>query len=233
MNVIKTSGKEIEKVTLVINIIKMKLTLTKLPNQKIALCFVLIFALSNMVQAQVIVQNDVDTLDERKLGKYALTAAYFGETITHPGFNLGVEYILWEKRKLKLISSANIGWYTHPRHHHALFLNLEGGFRATASYGLYTDLFVGIGYHHSWVNGDLYVANEADDVKVIWDAGRPHLMMTASLGLGWVFSKKSSSDIKAFVRLKPMFIYPVNHNMLIQGALMVGAIWPIPISIKK
>ncbi len=211
----------------------MKFAVTNVPYQKIALCFVLIFALSKMVQAQVSVKSDIEPLDERKISKYALTAAYFGETITHPGFNLGMEYILWEKRKLKLISSANMGWYTHPRHHRALFLNLEGGCRATASYGLYTDLFVGIGYDHSWVNGDVYVANGADNVKIIWDAGRPHLMMNASLGLGWDFSKKTASDIKAFLRLKPMLIYPVNHNMLMQGALMVGAIWPIPISHKK
>ena len=71
------------------------------------------------------------TTNKKTSGKYALNAAYFGETITHPGLTVGLEYTLLEGRKRSLISSVNLGGYTHPRHHRALFLNLEGGLRRT------------------------------------------------------------------------------------------------------
>ena|GEM_PF-2555405 len=216
-----------EIINVLAKIISMKLTLTKVSFKKIALSFVLILSLSSITLAQTIVKNGVETLDENKSGKNEISIAYFGETVTHPGLTLGIERNLWEKKKLKLISSANIGWYTHPRHHCAAFLNIEGGFRSTTSFGLYSDFFLGIGYHHSWVNGDVYVSDGGDDVKIIRDAGRPHLMTNVSFGLGWDFSKKTSSHTKLFIRIKPMFIYPVNNNMLIQAAAMVGVIWPL------
>ena len=113
-------------VTLATKIIRMTLT-TKGTFKIFALCFGLIFTLSITAGAQTTAENEIDSLDQKRTGKNAITIAYFGETLTHPGLSLGIEHTLWEKKKKKLITSANIGWYTHPRHHHAAFLNIEGG----------------------------------------------------------------------------------------------------------
>jgi hypothetical protein len=203
----------------------MKLVNTKALFQKPILVFILM--LSNMAYAQDSTNTIVDSLNENNYGKYAITVAYYGETVTHPGLNLGVEYSLWAKKKIRLISSANIGWYTHPRHHRAAFFNVETGIRSTTSFGLYSDFFFGVGYNHSWVNGDVYVSDGEDDVKIIKDKGHARLMLNGSLGLGWNFLKNNRQPLNVFVRVKPLFIFSVNNNMLIQAALMTGVIWSL------
>ena len=107
--------------------------------------FLLCIISLNILQVQARTENMADTLENYRSGKYALTVAYFGETITHPGLNFGIENILWEKRKSKLISSTNLDGYTQSRNHRAISLNLEGGYRRTASNGLYSDNFIGFG----------------------------------------------------------------------------------------
>ncbi len=118
---------------------------TEIFTKRFAIFFVLCLILSNTVNSQVLEKTEVDSVDKKRSDRLAFLVAYFGETITHPGFNLGVEYSLWEKKKLMLLSSVNLGAYTHPRHHRALFTNLKAGLRFTTSYGLYTDIFIGIG----------------------------------------------------------------------------------------
>jgi hypothetical protein len=92
---------------------------------------------------------------------------------------------------------------------------------------LYSDFFFGVGYNHSWVNGDVYVSDGEDDVKIIKDKGHARLMLNGSLGLGWNFLKNNRQPLNVFVRVKPLFIFSVNNNMLIQAALMTGVIWSL------
>ena len=182
-----------------------------------------------LIQLHVEAQTEeiADTTNNESYGKYALTAAYFGETITHPGLTVGLEYTFWEGRKINLVSSVNLGGYIHPRHHKAMFLELQGGLRRISSYGLYFDFLIGAGYFHTWADGDVYVANDQGDVEEISNVGRPHLMTNLALGIGWDFYKKGSLPLKLFLHVKPLFIYPVNQNLLIQGAIVAGGTWQL------
>ncbi len=191
------------------------------------ICLTLSIFLVESSQAQEPTSVQTDSSGNEKLGKYSLIAAYFGETITHPGLNFGIQYSFFEKGKTKLISNLNLGGYTHPRHHRALFLDAEAGIRRTTQFGLFSEFLLGVGYNHSWVNGNLYVRRGPDEVKKIRDKGRSHLMTSTSFGLGWDFSKKKDLPMNVFLRLKPLFVYPVNQNLLIQSSIMTGIIWKL------
>ena len=42
--------------------------------------------------------------------KFAVSAAYYGELITHPGFSLGMEYYFYENRWFAAYVSPQVGW---------------------------------------------------------------------------------------------------------------------------
>ena len=84
---------------------------------------------------------------------------------------------------------------------------------------------IGFGYFHTWANGEIYVRDGENNVAKIRNAGRPHFMTNVTLGLGWDFAKKQSSPLKIFLHLKPLLVYPVNHNLLTQVAIVAGGSW--------
>ena len=158
-------------------------------------------------------------------GRFGLSVAYFGETITHPGFRLGGEWSVVDRPKYALIAGADLGFYSHKRSHTALFTDVKFGVRGTTRSGLYLDVFAGIGYFHTWVNGDVYV-QDGDGVALRGlSAGRPHVMPNGSFGLGWDFSRKTELPLSVFVSLAPFSEYPFNTKSAMHAALLVGATW--------
>lgn len=159
------------------------------------------------------------------MSRLGVTGAYFGETITHPGVVGGVEFYAWENRWYKLIPASNVGFYLHPHSHGAAFVDLELGHRVTTRFGLYFDLFTGLGYLHSWPYGDIYRRNEAGAVERKPNLGHPKLMVDGALGLGWDFSKNDLLPISAFARVVMFGEYPFNTRVALHGALMAGVTW--------
>lgn len=157
--------------------------------------------------------------------RFALTGAYYGETITHPGVAIGSEFYLWENRVYKLIAASKLGVYLHPRSHTAAFLDAELGHRVTARFGLYADVFTGVGYIHTRPWGDIYGRAADGGVEKQFNPGHPHVRFNAALGLGWDLSKNGKAPISVFTRLEVFGEYPFNTTVALHGALMGGVIW--------
>ena len=94
----------------------------------------------------------------------AISLAYFGETITHPGLKVGISFPLyeWEKHKTlrngreKLLDkridlSPQLGFYYHQDYQTGLFVLPELSYIRQNAKGNYTALGVGAGYLHTRV----------------------------------------------------------------------------------
>ena len=94
----------------------------------------------------------------------AISLAYFGETITHPGLKVGVSFPLyqWEKHKTlrngreKLLDkridlSPQLGFYYHQDYQTGLFVLPELSYIRQNAKGNYTALGIGAGYMHTRV----------------------------------------------------------------------------------
>jgi len=79
---------------------------------------------------------------------------------------------IWSKEKVKvkrnlkeihknklLFVSGNVGCYKHKRNHLGLFINSEIGFRKTRNKGMKYEYLLGIGYLHTFLQGDTYQVN--------------------------------------------------------------------------
>lgn len=94
----------------------------------------------------------------------AISLAYFGETITHPGLKVGLSFPLhqWEKHKTlrngrekvldkRIDLSPQLGFYYHQNYQTGLFVLPEFSYNRQNAKGNYTALGLGAGYMHTRV----------------------------------------------------------------------------------
>ena len=165
------------------------------------------------------------TIQPRAASKFALSVAYYGETIARPGAAIGMEFYAYERPRYKLIVAPKVGTYLHPHSHGAAFLDAEFGHRVTARFGLLADLFTGVGYLHTWPWGDVYGRTADGGVAEQFNAGHPHVKFGGGLGLGWDLGKNGVAPISVFARLEMFGEFPFNTGVAAHGALMSGVIW--------
>lgn len=150
-----------------------------------------------------------------------LTLAYFGETAAHPGGMLGTERTVWQSGWHQAVVGANLGGYRHVGNHTGLFTNAEVGYRLMFPSGLSLELNGGLGYLHTILDGTVYTAG-ADGTPVIsGDWGRPALMPSTALGVGYGLDEGT----RLFARLQVFGQYPYNLATLPHMATQVGVTW--------
>jgi hypothetical protein len=155
--------------------------------------------------------------------RYAFTAGYFGEVVTHPGAVIGVERYLFTNQKFRFILAGNLGGYVHPRNHSAMFVNVQSGQRITFRSGLFLDQFLGLGYLHTFLHdGDLYQADVFGNIQKTPNTGRPHVMPSVSVGTGWDLSKGHTGQLLVYVRPQVFWQFPFNNYALVHFALQTG-----------
>ena len=159
--------------------------------------------------------------------RYALTAAYLGETITHPGATVGLEKYLLRKRQYKLFVGTNLGGYVHQRNHKALFATLQFGQRITFRSGWFVDQSIGVGYLITFLDGEVYTVNPTGSVEQMANTGRSHLMPSVSVGVGYDFTNKDIAKLQLFLRPQAFWQLPFNHYALLHIGLQAGIILPL------
>lgn len=152
----------------------------------------------------------------------ALTARYLGETVLHTGATVGVEYYLYENSWYKLMLAPNIGWYFHPRNHHAALVDVELGGRFTSNFGLFADGFLGLGYFHRFPDGEIFEVSNSGNVDEDTNSGIPAGMGIVTVGGGWDFSKNNIAPLNLHLRLGGIFEYPFNNTVLPHGIVQLG-----------
>ena len=149
-----------------------------------------------------------------------INISYFGETLIHPGVEIGYENTFFKSFNYTL----SIGTYIHQRNHVGLFLNSGLNWRHTFPIGYSVEFGLGLGYLHYWEHGgDTYTVDGDGDVSRKPKYGHPQFMPTVKLGvLGWDFRKKTNIPLRLNADAIIFGRYPYNSYMLPGFALKVG-----------
>ena len=160
------------------------------------------------------------------LPKTKFMVGYFGETVTHTGLNLGIEYYPFQSQKYQMILSTSLGGYTHIRNNTSVFLRQQWGQRITFSSGLFIDQFMSLGYlRHFSHGGENYEVLPNGAVVETKNNGRSMIMPSVSIGTGYDFSKKRNKNIIYFLRPELFWKAPFNGYYLTHFALNTGIIF--------
>ena len=146
--------------------------------------------------------------------------SYFGETITHPGIEIGYENTFYKWFNF----TGSIGTYVHQRNHVGLFLNAGLNWRYTFSIGYSPEVGIGLGYLHTWAHGGpTYVVDGKGNVSMD-RVGSPHFMPSIKLGVfGWDLRKKTDIPMRINMDIIAFGQYPYNNFIMPHLALKIGA----------
>ncbi|MGB3777401.1 MAG: hypothetical protein WA960_03520 [Tunicatimonas sp.] len=154
-----------------------------------------------------------------------ITLGYYGETITHPGLMVGVEYAPVTSGKYQMLLALNVGGYVHKRNNTSFFIRGQWGQRVTFGNGLFVEQFLGLGYLHQFSHGgELYEVLPGGAVVETPDRGQPKFMPSVTLGTGYDFSKKGIANVSIYLRPELFWKAPFNGYYLTHPALSTGII---------
>ncbi len=166
---------------------------------------------------------------ELPLKKKKIFVGYFGETLAHPGINLGIEHYPYQTDQYQMILSANIGGYIHKRNNTSIFLRGQWGQRITFENGVLVDSFLGLGYlHHLSHGGAVYEVLPNGAIVENTANGNSMIMPSVAVGTGYDFSKKTNLDMIIYVRPELFWKAPFNGYYLTHIAINCGLIFNIP-----
>lgn len=202
--------------------------------------FLLLFVLVSISSFSIFSSdNSSDLARYNPRERLGFSVSYFGEFIfTHPGVSIGFEYIVYKNKKnwFNFLLASNIGWYIHYLNHNAIFFDSQVAFRFITPKGFYGDLFLGIGYLHTWAYGEIYtgVDNSGNLIKKM-NYGYPHLMLNASITLfGWDFYNLTGFPILTYLRMCFFGEYPYNNYILPHTAIQIGITYQLrKINVRK
>jgi hypothetical protein len=147
---------------------------------------------------------------------------YFGETGVYPGAVFELEYEIYRSERLSTTSRANIGYYSHPRNHAAIFMDIHQGLRRTLGKGIILESSVGLGVMFSYYNEEVYKLAASGEFEETSRIAKPDLMPSITLGLGYDFSSDREHRRMAWVRPKIFWQYPYNTLALPHLSLQIG-----------
>jgi hypothetical protein len=156
-----------------------------------------------------------------------LSIAYWGEMVSHPGASLGIEYPLFQSGSHRLFASAQLGGYTHPQNHTALFLLAQAGYLwQIGNWSL--DMALGAGVMDVWLSGPVYGSGNASAPVLINDNGHAAFMPAISIGAGYDLPAGTWLNMrKVFVKATVFGEYPYNTYLLPHLAFQTGFQWQI------
>ncbi|WP_281616244.1 hypothetical protein [Flammeovirga sp. SubArs3] len=167
----------------------------------------------------------VVSLSSYAQNKLNVGAAYYGETIFHPGFSINGEYEISLSESWSLPLRATTGYYFHKRNHQAVFLEITPGIRwhFGQTKRWYMSGYGGIGAMSSWHHSDdgIYEVNDNGNVskKDSNYAGTSLTYMT-SVDFGYQISKERPQYL--WVRPRMTWQTQVNQQSLYHLAVEIG-----------
>jgi len=121
----------------------------------------------------------------------------FSKTI-HPGISLGTYHLYRSGEKHELLQTFKVSYFYHRHVQHGIQLYSEGGYRYLTKSGIYGEALLGAGYLHSIVNQEIFVFKDGKYVKKT-NLGRPQLMISTGLGIGYDLEKKCETPLRIFL----------------------------------
>jgi len=148
---------------------------------------------------------------------------YFGHTLTHPGIVLEFELEKMFSEKASMPLRLDAGFYSHPRNHYGLFVDLNFGFRRYFKSGLFLEESIGIGVLEAIINSDgVYSVDDNGNVSEASRFNPPDLVPSITLGIGYNLTKNSGRQNLVWFRPKIYWQYPHKTSSTFNPAIQVG-----------
>jgi len=154
---------------------------------------------------------------------FNIGGGYFGQNITYPGFVLEAEREQMFSENVSIPIRLDLGFYSHPRYHNALFFDLNAGFRHYFKSGFFLEESIGAGVLASFLNSD--EVYKVDDSGLVSEASRANpvdFMPSITLGLGYNLTQDSGKQNLIWVRPKVYWQAPHKTLSTYNFALQVG-----------
>ena len=153
-------------------------------------------------------------------GVIPVNFSYFGETIIHPGFEIGYENAFYNGFNF----TVSIGFYIHQRNHTGFYFNSGINWRHTFPVGYSMEFGIGFGYLHTFVHGgDTYTVDDNGDIFVKPNYGRSNFMPLIKLGLfGWDLRNNAGIPIRINLDVIIFGQFPYNNFIMPHIALKTG-----------
>ena len=138
-------------------------------------------------------------------------AGYFGQTVTHPGIVLEIEYETNVTSTMSLPFRLDLGFYHHPRNHNGLFIDANYGMRRYFKSGLFLEQSIGIGVLGSALNTNVFTVDDNGNVSEGSKLNGLQLMPSLTLGIGYNLSKKNDNS-RNIIWLRPKIVWQFPHK---------------------
>jgi hypothetical protein len=153
----------------------------------------------------------------------------------HPGITVGTRHLYHQKPGHELFQTLKLGYFYHQFSQHALQLYTELGYRYLFSDRISAEGLLGAGYLHAFSDVQQFRFDNGHYVKKAnW--GRPQLMGTASIGLGYRFAIHTSYPFRLFIKYQFWLQMPFVNKyvpVLPNTALHFGISYLLPHRSKK
>jgi hypothetical protein len=192
---------------------------------------VLTFVMASNAQSETTSQTNLTPLPTT-----GFRASYMGSVI-YPGFKLGIERPISvtqvEKQKKNGVKTynkeryltMNLGFYHHPTFHDNFYLLAEYQMRRQKSSGWFREFSPGLGYSRTFLGGTTYNVSDKGEVTKATAAGYNYAMLSLAGGIGYDFSKKSDTPLKAFIKPSLLFMAPYNSFVYARPTVELGVVY--------
>lgn len=160
---------------------------------------------------------------------------YFGQSITHPGFTVNVEYVRNHTTHLSTPARVDLGAYFHPRNHNAIMFDVSAGLREKFGKRFALEQYFGLGGMVAFFNGDgLFQVSESGGIERVSNSGNPAFMPSIAVGI-WVATGKKDDAERWSVYFRPKVFWqlPYNNIAMPHFALQAGVSYRIRAFEKK
>ena len=174
----------------------------------------------------------------------SISASYFGESITHPGLKIGVNYHLksWDKTKTKkntsqktiykrIDLSPNVGFYFHKDYQTGLFVLPELSYTRKNAKGNFMIFGMGAGYMRTFIP-NVYEINSNNEIEKTPE-GYNYFLTNYFIAFGKDLSIKHNIPLEIFLKPQIMYALPNYPNGITYFALEVGVCYELSKSKNK
>ena len=141
--------------------------------------------------------------------KINLGVGYLGHTLTHPGAIFYVEYEEMNTPIASLTGRIEIGYFSHPRNHDGLFVDVNIGYRRYFDSGLFLEQGIGIGALKTRINSDnVYKVDDSGKVESSNRWMPIDLMPSLNIGMGYDLQSFTSHPLSVWMRPKVFWQLP-------------------------
>jgi len=118
----------------------------------------------------------------------------------HPALAVGTEFTYRRGKHGQLLQTLSVGGFYNRYNATGLAVQTELAYRYITDIGMFADISLGSGYLHTFRVRPIYQANGQGDYQSVKDWGKPSVLASFSLGLGYDFSRNPDRPFALFMR---------------------------------